>query len=172
VLNGYVTNPNATLTLTELIKKSKKKRLYKIDRAVCWMKKVLTDSTLQHLCKQKPIKIHRSKVRIYAYAAQSPLPMLGVFEETIESKTKMTIAKFHVAKGDNGNLLCSETAAELGLITLKIHSVNKDKPEVNITVKVPNEFTPEAQATEFIQSLTNEYQDLFRGIWVPEKLRT
>jgi hypothetical protein len=55
VLNGYVTNPNPTptrtpnlnpnsnpnpnLTLTELIKKSKKKRLYKIDRAVCWMEK-------------------------------------------------------------------------------------------------------------------------------------
>jgi hypothetical protein len=90
--------------------------------------------------------------------------MLGVFEEIIESKTKMTTAKFHVAKGDNGNLLCSETAAELGLTTLNIHSVNKDKPEVNTTVKVPNEFTPEAEATEFIQSLTNEYQDLFRGI--------
>jgi hypothetical protein len=44
-LNGYVTNPNPnstltlTLTLTELIKKSKNKRLYKIDRAVCWMEK-------------------------------------------------------------------------------------------------------------------------------------
>ena len=45
VLNGYVTNPNPTLTLTstltvtqtELIKKSKKKRLQKIDRVVCWM---------------------------------------------------------------------------------------------------------------------------------------
>ncbi|CAB3997330.1 Hypothetical predicted protein, partial [Paramuricea clavata] len=96
--------------------------------------------------------------------------MLGVFEEIIESKTKMTTAKFHVAKRDNGNLLCSETAAELGLITLNIHNVNKDKPEVhtttkvNTTAKVPNEFTPEAEATEFIQSLTNEYEDLFRGI--------
>jgi hypothetical protein len=47
VLKGYVTNPNPTLTLTstltltptELIKKSKKKRLYKISRAVCWMEK-------------------------------------------------------------------------------------------------------------------------------------
>ncbi|CAB4003757.1 Hypothetical predicted protein [Paramuricea clavata] len=131
---------------------------------------IIDEPTFQHLCKQKPIKIHRSKARIYAYAAQSPLPILGVFEEIIESKTKMTTAKSHVAKGDNGNLLCSETAAELGLITLNIHNVNKDKPEVNTTtkvnttVKVPNEFTPEAEATEFIQSLTNEYVDLFRGI--------
>jgi hypothetical protein len=51
-LNGYVTNPNptlSTLTLTpipklnpncnpnRINKKSKKKRLQKIDRAVCWM---------------------------------------------------------------------------------------------------------------------------------------
>jgi hypothetical protein len=51
VLNGYVTNPNPTPTLTpnpnlnpnpnpnRINKKSKKKRLYKIDRAVCWMEK-------------------------------------------------------------------------------------------------------------------------------------
>ena len=49
VLNGYVTYPNPTLTLTpnpnlnpncnpnRINKKSKKKRLQKIDRAVCWM---------------------------------------------------------------------------------------------------------------------------------------
>ncbi|CAB4012181.1 Retrovirus-related Pol poly [Paramuricea clavata] len=74
---------------------------------------IIDEPTFQHLCKQRPIKIHRSKARIYAYAAQSLLPMLGVFEEIIESKTKMTTAKFHVAKGDNGNLLCSETAKQL-----------------------------------------------------------
>ena len=30
---------DSCITLTELIKKSKKKRIYKIDRAVCWMEK-------------------------------------------------------------------------------------------------------------------------------------
>ena len=132
---------------------------------------IIDETTFENLCKQKPIHLHRSKARVYAYASQSPLPMAGVFEDVIESKRKMTTAKFHVAKGNNGNLLCLETATELGLITLNIHNVNTDKPEVSIPAKTQHISAPQAQISTaqpnndaFIQNLTNEYQDLFEGV--------
>jgi hypothetical protein len=62
VLNGYVTNPTPNLTPnlnpnsnpTRINKKSKKKRLYKIDWAVYWMEKSanrLSLSVLKFVCK-------------------------------------------------------------------------------------------------------------------------
>ena len=135
---------------------------------------IIDEATFKHICKQKPIQLRRSKARVYAYASQSPLPMVGVFEEIVESKKKMTTAKFHVAKGNNGNLLCSETATQLGLITLNVqnvHNVNTDKPEVHTPTKAQDIPLLQTQAKAdqngndtFIHNLTNEYHDLFSGI--------
>ena len=102
---------------------------------------IIDETTFQNLCKQKPIQLRRSKARVYTYASQAPLPMMGVFEEIVESKNKMTTAKFHVAKGNGGNLLCPETATELDLITLNVNNVNTAKPEVRTCTGIQNKNT-------------------------------
>ena len=115
------------------------------------------------------MQLRRSKARVYIYATQAPLPMVGLFEEIVESKHKITTAKFHVAKGHGGNLLFRETATELDLMTLNVNNVNMAKPEARTGTKdnttsgqQSNTNTPSNDS--FIQHLTTTYQDLFDGV--------
>ena len=53
------------------------------------------------------------------------------FDEIIESRNTITAAKFHVVNRNNGNLICCETATELGLITLQNGmSARRSNPKV------------------------------------------
>ena len=54
-----------------------------------------------------------------------PLPVLGKFEELIESKHRMVVTTFHVINGDGGSLLSYSTATELDIVKMNVHAVTQ-----------------------------------------------
>eukprot|EP00795_Rhopilema_esculentum_P009681 gene9681-17451_t len=74
----------------------------------------------------KPVTITKSNTKIFAYGSKAPLQLLGTFEETVETSKKISLARFHVAKNLKGNLLSSQTAQDLHLIKINIHSVQQE----------------------------------------------
>ena len=64
------------------------------------------------------MKLSRTNTKAFAYNTSSPVEFLGKFEAVIETRKRMTIATFYVAKGEScGNLLSLNTAQELGLVS-------------------------------------------------------
>ena len=64
------------------------------------------------------------QTRAFAYNQSEPVNFMGKFDAVIETKKRMSVATFYVAKGQNsGNLLSLSTAQDLGLITLNLKSV-------------------------------------------------
>ena len=70
--------------------------------------------------------------------------MLGKFETTLESKTKIAVATLHVAKGDYGCLLSYNAASALGVVTVNVQA---------IALRPPNH-----------EALLKEYDTIFNGI--------
>ena len=51
---------------------------------------------------------------------------IGKFEAIVETRKRVSVATFYVAKKeDSGNLISSSTAQELGIISLHVHSVSQ-----------------------------------------------
>ena len=55
---------------------------------------------------------------IYAYGFQTPLPLKGRFQATLESKKRYTVSQIYVIDGAGGNLLSAKTAQDLALVQL------------------------------------------------------
>ena len=100
-----------------------------------------------------PVKLSKTKVKLYPYGVNQPLPVLDYFQ--VESDTKIAVAKFFVIKDgirSMDNLLGKDLATLLGLLQIvkqmtKISSLNdlvKGYPEVfrgigkfkNVTAKL------------------------------------
>ena len=69
-----------------------------------------------------------TNIKAFAYTATKPVQFVGKFEAVIETRKRVTVATFYVTKTtDSGNLISSETAQELGLISLHLHKVSSTK---------------------------------------------
>eukprot|EP00794_Sanderia_malayensis_P003860 gene3860-4396_t len=106
-----------------------------------------------------PIKLKQSKVRVYAYGSKTPLEMMGEFEETIETNQRITLAKFHVAKKVQGNLLSSTTAENLNLIKININHVQEK--ETKEEQKKPNPHDPAVniKSEEYVSHLLDKHSN-------------
>ena len=66
-----------------------------------------------------------TNIKAFAYTARKPVQFVGKFEAVIETRKRVTVATFYVTKTtDSGNLISSQTAQELGLISLHLHKVS------------------------------------------------
>ena len=65
-------------------------------------------------------KLEKGKIKLYGYNSKTPIKLLGKFTETVQTKKKLTVAKFDVIKGNSGSLINTETAAALELINFTI----------------------------------------------------
>ena len=66
-----------------------------------------------------------ANIKAFAYTATKPVQFVGKFEAVIETRKRVTFATFYVTKTtDSGNLISSQTAQELGLISLHLHKVS------------------------------------------------
>ena len=97
------------------------------------------------------VKLERTHAKLYAYKASQPLPLLGKFTCDISNNTNFQITEVYVVKGKqrSGALLGLDTAMALGVIKI----INKIKEKVK-------EVCPDGK----IQSLVEEYDDIFHGI--------
>ena len=67
------------------------------------------------------MKLSRTNTKAFAYNTNSPVEFLGKFEAIIETRQRMTVATFYVAKGEScGSLLSLNTAQELGLVSIHV----------------------------------------------------
>jgi hypothetical protein len=87
----------------------------------------------------KPKFSHFNK-RVFAYGSDKTLELIGKFQATIETDSKITTATMHVVKGKHENLLCYDTSVELNIVPI-IASVSSSS-----------------------EILCNKYSDVFKGI--------
>ena len=66
----------------------------------------------------KKLSLQKSSTKIYAYRFQTPLPLKGQFQATLESKKRYTVSQIYVIDGAGGNLLSAKTAQDLALVQL------------------------------------------------------
>ena len=87
--------------------------------------------------KMRDIKFTRTNTKAFAYNTKSPVEFLGKFEAVIETRKRISVATFYVAKAANcGKLLSLSTAQELGLISLHLDKLtSKDAALENILQK-------------------------------------
>ncbi len=87
--------------------------------------------------KMQDITLNRTNTKAFAYNTKSPVEFLGKFEAVIETRKRISVATFYVAKGKScGNLLSLSTAQDLGLVSLNIDKLtSKDAAVENILQK-------------------------------------
>ena len=73
-------------------------------------------------------QLTKTSIKAFAYNAIKPVQFLGKFEALIETKKRIAVATFYVAKTTNsGNLISATTAQELVLISLHLNKVSTTK---------------------------------------------
>ena len=95
-----------------------------------------------------PIRLSKTDIKVVTYGTDKPsLKIKGVAEVFMETKQKYKHAKVYVIETNHKNLLSGETAVQLGLLTLNIHSVL----EINTSNKISdssNKLTPDSPKIE------------------------
>ena len=76
--------------------------------------------------KLRNITLKPTSVKAYPFNSDKPVKMEGKFRVLAESKHKFTVATIYVTSEDGGCLLSSETAQELGLVSLHLNQMNKN----------------------------------------------
>ena len=67
----------------------------------------------------KDVKLQKTNIKAFGYNSPKPVQFVGKFEETIETRRRVAVATFYVAKtADGGNLISVTTAQDLGLVSL------------------------------------------------------
>ena len=74
--------------------------------------------------RNKHVQLEPTQTNIYAYNSVQPLPLLGNCCLAVESNGQRAIATFYVVNGKAGSLLGNETAAELGILNIKVNKVS------------------------------------------------
>ena len=78
--------------------------------------------------KMKGPELKPTNIKAFAYTATEPVKFKGKLEALIETRKRVTVPTFYITKTtDSGNLISSETAQELGLISLHVHKVSATK---------------------------------------------
>ena len=66
-----------------------------------------------------------TKTGAFPYNCEKPIELLGKFETAVENN-KITVTTIYVAAGKSGCLLKSNTAEELGFITVHVNKIETD----------------------------------------------
>ena len=89
------------------------------------------------------MKLSRTNTKAFAYNTNSPVEFLGKFEAVIETRKRMTVATFCVAKGEScGILLSLNTAQELGLVSIHVDKLTTKDRALETLLQKNNEVFP------------------------------
>jgi hypothetical protein len=113
--------------------------------------------------------LKNSKIKLFAFATQTPLDIQGYFEAAIESGTKLTTARFYVVNTEVDCLISGNTAIDLGLLKLnKVSNVScNSQPEIpppEIPPPEKNVPTNTKSRPKRLRALFSKYDHLFQGI--------
>ena len=76
--------------------------------------------------KMKEAKLQKTNIKTFGYNSTKAVKFLGKFEETIETRRRVTVATFYVAKtADGGDLISVTTAQDLGLVSLYLNKLSE-----------------------------------------------
>eukprot|EP00794_Sanderia_malayensis_P020682 gene20682-biopygen17069 len=89
--------------------------------------------------------------------------MKGKFETTMESTKKLTVATVYVTEKDGGCLLSSETAQDLGLISLHLNVVTPSKTQTKESADQGLKDLKDLQDPK-ITEILNKNQTIFQGL--------
>ena len=81
----------------------------------------------------RDIRLQPTSVKAYPFNSSTLVKMKGKFRVLAESKHKFTVATVYVISDDGGCLLSSETAQELGLVSLHLNQINKQTAPSELT---------------------------------------
>ncbi len=87
-------------------------------------------------------QLKKTSIKAFAYNATKPVEFLGKFKALIETKKRIVVASFYVAKTTNsGNPISVTTAQELGLISVstvfqRLGKLKGDKVKFNINFPI------------------------------------
>ena len=128
---------------------------------------------------RKKVSLQKSTTKIYAYRFQTPLPLKGQFQATLESKKRYTVSQIYVIDGAGGNLLSAKTAQDLAFVQLanKIPSLPDQEQtdhHKNATQSPPPPTTRESNPVQNntsmprakdqkTQEIINKYSTVFEG---------
>lgn len=65
---------------------------------------------------KKP-QLSHANTKVFAYGSDKTLKLMGKFQATIETDSKITTAPVYVVQGKYGNLLCYDTSVELNIVS-------------------------------------------------------
>lgn len=92
------------------------------------------------------VKLEKTKVKAFAYSAETPVKFIGKFVSAIETRKRITAATFYVTETlSGGNLISSTTAQELGLITIHVNKIS-------------------TQSDSKVENMVKKYDTLFNGL--------
>ena len=80
-------------------------------------------------------ELEPTSVKAYPFNSKTPVKMEGKFRVLAESKHKFTVATIYVTSDDGGCLLSSETAQELGLVSINLNKINTSPENSTLTTK-------------------------------------
>ena len=97
--------------------------------------------TIQERSKEK-LQLKKSKVKLYGYARETPIPVAGKFNAMVETNKKAISATFIVAKGKKKGemLLGSDTAMELGVLRIVNRVDKEDKASRPVVADIASEY--------------------------------
>ncbi len=106
----------------------------------------------------------KSKIKLFAFATETPLDIQGYFDAAVESGTKLTTARFYVVNTEADCLISGNTAIDLGLLKLnKVSNVTcTSQPEIPLPEK--NVPTNTKSRPKRLRALFSKYNHLFQGI--------
>ena len=86
---------------------------------------ILSSQDFDTVNKAKRITLRPTKLKLHAFGSKSPVQLCGKFDTVVETKSKMTVATFYVTKQNSGSLLSCATSTELGILHLKLNTIQK-----------------------------------------------
>ena len=75
--------------------------------------------------------LEKTRVKIFPYQTQIPLPVLGRFNALTSSETTHRTATFYVVKGTSASLLSWRTSTDMNLLAVVRHIKQEEAPTVD-----------------------------------------
>ena len=105
---------------------------------------IIDENSFNRVRKHCTVRLDKPKKRIFAYASESKLPLVGQFTADINVGTEHVKTTVCVLQGDHGSLLSCVTAQDLHLIDVKVNQVDSQH--------------------HLSDELTTQYPKFFKGI--------
>jgi hypothetical protein len=116
---------------------------------------IIDEFTFSNIQKENPsIQLTKSKKRLFAFGAVTPLQLLGQFHCVLESKKRLAYATIIVVKNATGCLLSGKTSIDLNFLTIRVNTKPATFSQLSKHKKLPDRLRP----------VISEFDEVFHGV--------